>query len=443
MRHIVRGESCRGLLTSAAAAGFAIAMMLIAGRAPAAERLVSQEAAKRLGLVRAWFTQVRLDPARNKVERAVLNGDRLTVLTTAGIVQELDAITGRTYWTAPFGNENYPSLGPAGNDNYIAIVNGSTLYVLSRKDGKPTMLRPVGGAPGAGPALAENYVFVPLVSGRVEAFSLGEQKRTPWYYQSFGKAMVAPLVTPGSIVWTTDAGFLYVGNSNKLGMRYRLETGSDIAAPPSYLRPYVFVCSLSGDVFAMHEETGSQRWKYSTGFPILRAAAGVGDRVFVTSGEPALHCINATSGIGLWEAPNIVQFATVTKDRVYGVNDIGAFVVMNAANGTTLSRVMSAHRIHALVNDQTDWIYLISEDGIVECLHEVGSTAPVYHNPKPVEPKETPDEKAKAPVAKPAEKPKPAAKTSEEQPAKEAMPEEEKAAPKNDAADEGNPFGTG
>jgi outer membrane protein assembly factor BamB len=430
-------------MTSAAAAGFAIAMMLSASHALAAERLVSQEAAKRLGLVRAWFTQVRLDPARNRIERAVLNGDRLTVLTTAGVVQELDAITGRTYWTAPFGNENYPSLGPAGNDKYVAIVNGSTLYVLSRKDGKPTMLRPVGGAPGAGPGLAENYVFVPLVTGRVEAYSLGEQKRTPWYYQSFGKAMVAPLVTPGSIVWTTDAGFLYVGNSNKLGMRFRLETGSDIAAPPSYHKPLVFVASLAGDVFAMHEETGAQRWKYSTGFPIIRAPAGVGDRVFVTSGEPALHCINSTSGTGLWEAPNIVQFAAATKDRVYGVSDIGAFVVLNSANGTTLGRAMGAHPIHTLVNDQTDWIYLISENGIVECFHEFGSTAPVYHNPKPVEPKETPEEKEKAPAAKPAEKPKPAAKTSEEQPALDTMPAEEKPPAKKDAVDEDNPFGTG
>jgi hypothetical protein len=128
---------------------------------------------------------------------------------------------------------------------------------------------------------------------------------------------------------------------------------------------------------------------------------------------------------------------------VYGVSDVGAFVVMNAANGTTLGRAMGAHPIHTLVNDQTDWIYLISENGIVECFHEFGSTAPVYHSPKPVEPKETPEEKAKAPATKPAEKPKPAAKTSEEQPPKEAMPEEEKAAPKSDAADEGNPFGTG
>ena len=243
--------------------------------------------------------------------------------------------------------------------------------MLDRKDGKPAIIRPVGSAPGAAPALSENYVFVPLVIGRIEAYPLGNQKTSPWYYQSFGRAMVAPLVTPESIVWTTDAGYLYVGGSDKLGMRYRLETGAEIVAPPSYHQPFVFVASLEGEVFAMHEMSGSQRWKYSSGFPVTRAPAGVGDRVFVTSDEPALHCINATSGIGMWEAPHVKQFAAASKDRVYGVNDLGEFVVLNAATGATLAKIRADRPIHALVNDQTDRVYLVSEDGMVECLHEV------------------------------------------------------------------------
>jgi len=45
-------------------------------------------------------------------------------------------------------------------------------------------------------------------------------------------------------------------------------------APPSYHQPFVFVDSLIGDVFAMHEVSGLQRWKYSCGFPVTRAPAG-------------------------------------------------------------------------------------------------------------------------------------------------------------------------
>src|SRR5688572_30732346 len=144
-------------------------------RAQAERRLVSQEVARHLGLERAWFAQVRLDRSRNRVERAVLTGDRLTVLTSAGIVQEFNALTGETLWIATIGNPGFPSLGPAANDKFVALVNGSTLFVLDRADGRPVIMRPVGGAPGAAPALTEKYVFVPLVNGRIEGYPLGEQ----------------------------------------------------------------------------------------------------------------------------------------------------------------------------------------------------------------------------------------------------------------------------
>src|ERR1700742_3916125 len=72
---------------------------LLATRAIEARRLVSATEARQLGLERSWLTQVSLDSARNRLERAVLNGDRLTVLTTAGVVQELDALTGQTIWS--------------------------------------------------------------------------------------------------------------------------------------------------------------------------------------------------------------------------------------------------------------------------------------------------------------------------------------------------------
>jgi len=134
--------------------------------------------------------------------------------------------------------------------------------------------------------------------------------------------------------------------------------------------------------------SGLQRWKYSCGFPVTRAPAGVGDRVFVTSDEPALHCINATSGIGVWEAPHVNQFAAISKERVYGVNDLGEFVVLNAATGASLAKIRADRPIHALVNDQTDRVYLVSDEGMVECLHEVNMKVPMYHNPKPTPPKE-------------------------------------------------------
>jgi outer membrane protein assembly factor BamB len=386
-----RTRSAIWLQTSIVALALPAALIVLTAidvSAQTTRRLISQDEARHLGLERAWFAQVRLDRARNHVERAVLTGDRLTVLTSAGIVQEFNALTGETLWIATIGNPNYPSLGPAANDKFVALVNGSTLFVLDRADGRPVIMRPVGGAPGAAPALTEKYVFVPLVNGRIEGYPLGEQTLTPWYYQSFGRAMVAPLATDDIFVWTTDSGHLYVGYVEEdPGVRFRLETGSEIIAPPSYRKPFIFAASVFGDMFAMHESTGARHWKYATGFTVSRAPAAIENRVFVTSVEPALHCVDAKTGLGLWEAPGVAQFAAASRNRVYGVDDFGSLVVLDATTGANVGRLRGDGSTNALVNDQTDRLYLVSREGTVQCLHEIGAKQPLYHvAPEPATP---------------------------------------------------------
>src|SRR3982750_3258905 len=144
MRRFIQAYRPRCEMMGSVVAAVLLAVVVLAGEARGERRLIGQDEAARLGLTRAWFTQVQLSAAHTHVERAVLEGDRLTVLTSAGVVQELDALTGKTFWTAPIGKENYPSLGPAGNEKYVAVLNGSTLYVLDRKDGKPAIIRGVG-----------------------------------------------------------------------------------------------------------------------------------------------------------------------------------------------------------------------------------------------------------------------------------------------------------
>jgi hypothetical protein len=202
--------------------------------------------------------------------------------------------------------------------------------------------------------------------------------------------MVPPLVTGSNIAWATDSGHVYIGTADEFGVHARLETGSDILAPPAYRKPNIFIAAMSGELFAVDENTGAKRWKYATGYPIIRAPAAVGNRVFVTSEEPALHCVDAASGTAVWDVPKITQFAAASRTRVYGVDEIGALVVLDAATGQVLLRSKpSDGSINALVNDQTDRLYLISNDGLVQCFHEIGAKEPLNHNPPEPKPEAT------------------------------------------------------
>ena len=195
----------------AVAAVVALALCGVVREVHAATRLLPQEELRQLGLVRAWFAQVRLDRSRNHLERAVLDDDQLTVLTNAGVVQQLNALTGETLWVAPIGNENYPSLGPACSDKYVALVNGSTLYVLDRVDGRPVIIRRIGGAPGA----CAGDLLEPRVCAAIERadrrLSADERETTD--------ALVLSVVRPDDGGPTCHAGKHRVGHGNRLPVR--------------------------------------------------------------------------------------------------------------------------------------------------------------------------------------------------------------------------------
>ena len=211
---------------------------------------------------------------------------------------------------------------------------------------------------------------------------------------------------------------LYVGRIHSPGVRFRVETGGDFDAKPAYRAPLIYAASRNGEVLAVDEMTGRILWRYITGFPTDRAPAAVGDRLYVSSEQPVLHCIDATTGIGQWEAAGVAQFAAASKTHVYGINSYGTIMVLDAATGALGGRLDSGGVITAFVNDQTDRLYLLSETGLVQCLYEIGAKKPTYYGPAPTETPEKPKaeggyrgnaQPAEKPEAMPAAKPAPAA----------------------------------
>ena len=162
--------------------GWLFGLVLLVGvAAPAnaqlASGLISQEQAARVGMKRAWYARAQIDPSRTRVVDWILSGDQLLLVTDAGVLQALDANTGKTNWISEFGNPNYPSLGPDANDDFVAVINGSTVYILDAKSGRIQGDRRIGGAPGAGPAVGKNHVFVSTLGGLIEGYRSTSTRR--------------------------------------------------------------------------------------------------------------------------------------------------------------------------------------------------------------------------------------------------------------------------
>jgi outer membrane protein assembly factor BamB len=307
---------------------------------------------------------------------------RITLYATSerGLVHAIDAETGRTLWTTQVGNPLYPTSGPAANDDFVGVCNGSTIYVLTAADGNIKWTRPTVGIPGAGPVLTHNHLFIPMVSGHMESLRLDEPKRPPVIYKSFGRIMTQPVVSENSVAWTTDSGNLYVGVAHGAGIRYRMQAGDSVAAQPAFLAPdKVLVASLDGYLYCVQEQKGNILWRFTTGESIAHPPVTLGEQVFVISTRGNMFSLDAATAAERWVAPGIHSYLAASDQRLYCQDLRGGLAILDAETGSRLATVPGIVSDLPLMNIQTDRLVLVSGTGMVQCFREAQRPFPLVH----------------------------------------------------------------
>lgn len=409
--------------------------------------MISQPAAARHGLTRAWFAQIGSPQVTGRIEFVNYVDGLLLVQSSLGVLTALDAETGRTLWETRVGTREGSSSEPAANSKYVVVLNGSTLFVIDRKDGGIAWKKRVSRAPGAGPGVSETHVFVPMLSGLIEGYDLAAgAKQTPWNYQATGRVLTPPMTTPLSVSWTTDTGYFYVADPAAAGIKYRLESGGAMHARPAAWSPMLYATSLDGFVYAIEETKGNIRWKQSLGEPIFKQPVAVTGAVLVIPEFGGMYCLDPATGEIRWHTPAIQQFVAASPTRIYAADELGALAIIDTASGARVGTLPVSGSTAKHMNSRSDRIYLVDDNCLVQCLHEPHLTQPALHvQPAPVK------EDRGAPAVKRGTAPAEEAAPSEERPAEEPPAEEPAGdnpfdaggadAPQAPAGDAENPFG--
>ena len=441
--------------------------------------LLTEPEAARHGLVRPWITQMGFDSARGRLCDLILYEGTLYAQTDRATIHAIDAETGKMLWSKQVGRPNHPSLTPSASHDFLAVVNGSRLYVVNRLNGDLLYEREVEGAPGAGAALSAKRAYVPMVDGMVVAYRLEpevnakvesakakeevatdeapqseadrrqetrlrQEATPPLFCRSYGRALVQPLVTRETaeeeyVTWPTDRGYLNVGHINRveekyLELKYRLATEAPIVTRPAYLPPdptvvgdlgLILAVSRDGFAYAIRQKDGVLLWRFSAGEPIVEAPALIDDRLYVATQLAGMYCLDIAAGKDLWWAPGALRFVAASQTRVYVVDRLGRLLVLNAQNGARLDSIAAENIPIKFFNTDTDRIYLAESTGLIECLHEVEQREPLVHGKdrKQALEEKPAEEQAKAAPAAAAEKPaKKAGQKKEPAAAKEPRP---------------------
>ena len=304
----------------------------------------------------------------------------LYAVTDQAVVHAIDGETGRTLWVSQIGRRDHPSMAPAVSNKYLAIVNGSNLFVVNRADGKHIWKRQLMGGPGAGPAMSDRMVFSPMVDGTIEGYLVSDHKKSPWIYKSFGRTLVQPTMGVHQISWPTDRGYLYVGASEEGAIRYRVETHDTIVAPPVfYGLDRLFFASVDGYVYAVHSASGDIEWKFSTGTDISHPPIPIGNAVYAVPDVGGMFRIDMKSGEEVWWTPRVRRFLAANSERVYCADGRGRIMIIDAKSGGRIDSMRVPDMDLQLINWQTDRIYVGTRDGAIQCLHEPRLILPEVH----------------------------------------------------------------
>jgi outer membrane protein assembly factor BamB len=413
----------------------------------------------------------------------------LLVQTSLATLHAIDAETGRIVWSAEFGDPRRPSQRPCGNgreappiaaaapdaaaadadaapaadngdaptpaarpaahvatktddaaggtvkrhDKVVAVVNGSTLYLLSRSDGTryidpknniPWKLA-LRSAPVAGPLVTDDMVYVPVVGNQIECYSIYDSRKSPGYLTGSGRNDVPPVLVGDRVAWPSDTGVIHITAPNSLSVRHRIDTSGPILSMIAAWPPLAYAGSVDGYLYCVNENSGEVLWKFTLGSSMRTPPIAIKDVVYAIVEDGGLHRISS-GGHDDWFNPAPRHFLAASPTKVYATDGYRRLVVINAATGATMDTVALPSLVQPIVNTQSDRIIFSSAAGLVQSLHEPELAQPEnYIPPKPKQAEEPAAPKARPakaaakaeggddagmPAEKPAPKPKPAPK---------------------------------
>ncbi|MDO5553143.1 MAG: PQQ-binding-like beta-propeller repeat protein [Planctomycetia bacterium] len=143
----------------------------------------------------------------------------------------------------------------------------------------------------------------------------------------------------------------------------------------------ILVGTLDGHVIAVNDETGDVRWKYLSSSPITDRISAVDSFCYVPTESGNLFCLSLETGEEVWHTGLIDRIVSLSKNCIYAIDHKGDLAVLRREDGTRMATLPMPKCEFTLFNDLNDRIFLVTEDGLVQCLRELQQESPQVWRP--------------------------------------------------------------
>ena len=318
-------------------------------------------------------------------EMKIITSPRVNLYTIGsdGLLECRNAETGEPIWIQRVGKPSLPFSDLGVSEKYITVVNGGNLIQVEAENGQIIREVRTQGAPAFGALNSGDFAVVPLIGGGVEGYSLYDPERVPFRERVTGTTLAMPTKAPNSskTAWGTSKGFVYVMElQGKPTVQFRLDTDGIVSGRiASASGNRFFFGSEKGQVYGLRAtRIGEVLWSQPFAEPFYNQPLVYEDQVLIRSSYGNLFSLNVENGLQTWNGskPNIGELLGVLDNRIYATTMSGGLVVLDVKTGQKLATFNNIRPEYFIVNDLTDRLYLVSNDGDVQCIRSEGANLP-------------------------------------------------------------------
>jgi hypothetical protein len=144
----------------------------------------------------------------------------------------------------------------------------------------------------------------------------------------------------------------------------------------------------SGNVFAINDANGKVRWTYLTQSPVSERVSAFKDfaatkqlayNVYIPVESGDFFALDLKTGLENWRASGVKRLISASATRLYVFDQLDRLAVLDRANGSRLKTLTLAPTKFQIFNQETDRVYLVSADGLIQCLRETQQVEPLQH----------------------------------------------------------------
>ncbi len=342
-----------------------------------AKKQAGEQAARRLGKSSGY-----------QVVEVTIPRIRLVLATSDGLVQTLDAESGRLLWSTVCGDAGTPAhaaaLSPAG----VSLIQGTKLYLLDWQTGKQLKVLPLRFSSANAIVVCNDLAYVGDLTGRVEAYGL-KSPRNPWSGRLIGRSVGQPvaLADQSFCAMATTDGFVYtMSGAEQPSLWTRYQTASAINGSLTAGNGAFYVGTDLGILskIGVEERLGRLEWDFRTGDTITTPALVIGKQVFVVSESGTLYCVDDETGFSQWSRAGLSLKQPLAKagNLLICRSIFGELYGINASDGTLVAKTKPAKLSLPIANRISDRLYVLEASGQLLCLRAQGSLLPTMLLPQ-------------------------------------------------------------